>query len=325
MKRRDLVQSLLSAEPQAPPPAATVSKPRVPSGAVRAMGLELARLGDEAKQAAQLREQLAAGDAVVDLDPTLLEASFVSDRLARNDDADYRKLVESIRESGQQVPILVRPHPKTSGRYQIAFGHRRRDAAAELGIAVRAIVRSLTDQELVVAQGKENAERRDLSFIERAMFAAAMERRGFSRAVINASLGVLTSETTRLLAVATSVPGELVAAIGPAPKIGRPRWMELVQLLGQQGALDEARGIAARPSFTGASSDRRFEMIYAALKDAGQRGNVYEFRNPDGAVVIKAERFARVLRLTVDERLSPGVGERLLDLLPGVVCERKLE
>lgn len=325
MKRRDLVQSLLSAEPQTPLAAATASKPRVPSGAVRAMGLELARLGDEAQQATRLREQIAAGDAVIDLDPALLERSFVSDRLARNDDADYRKLVDSMRESGQQVPILARPHPQAPGQYQIAFGHRRRDAAAELGIAVRAIVRPLSDQELVVAQGKENAERRDLSFVERAMFAAAMERRGFSRAVINASLGVLTSETTRLLAVAASVPGELVAAIGPAPKIGRPRWMELVQLLARQGALDEARDIAARPSFAGVSSDRRFEMIYAALKDASQRDHVYEFRNRHGALVIKAERFSRVLRLTVDERLAPGVGERLLHLLPGVVREQETE
>ena len=46
---------------------------------------------------------------------------------------------------------------------------------------VRAVVRTLSDAELVIAQGKENNERRDLSFIERALFAAHLEHRKFER------------------------------------------------------------------------------------------------------------------------------------------------
>src|SRR3954468_9686827 len=110
MKRRDLVQSLLAAERQ-PEELPVAARARVASGAVRAMGLELARLTDEAKEATSLREQIASGVSVVDLDPPLVEPSFMADRLARNSDADYRKLVDSIRTAGQQVPILVRPHP----------------------------------------------------------------------------------------------------------------------------------------------------------------------------------------------------------------------
>ena len=155
VKRRDLVQNLLAAEPQPFDQAAIDAKARVPSGAVRAIGLELSRLGNAAHEASRLREQLHTGNAVLDLDPSLVSSSFVSDRLSRNEDPDYRKLVESIRESGQQVPILVRPHPEQRDGFQVAFGHRRRDAARELGIAVRAIVRPLSDQELIVAQGKE--------------------------------------------------------------------------------------------------------------------------------------------------------------------------
>ena len=232
MRRRELVQSLLAADPQSSEPAAApASGTRIASGAVRAMGLELARLTDEAKEAASLREQIKSGTSVIDLDPALVEASFMADRLARDLDADYRKLVDSIRNAGQQVPILVRPHPDKPAAYQIAFGHRRRNAALELGVTVKAIVRQLSDQELVVAQGKENAERRNLSFIERALFAAALEQKGFNRATVNAALGVQTSEMTRLLAVAGSVPADIIATIGPAPKAGRPRWMELAKLL----------------------------------------------------------------------------------------------
>ncbi len=89
-------------------------------------------------------------------------------------------LVEAIREQGQQVPILVRPHPDRPGRYQVAFGHRRLRAVAEIGIPVRAVVRDLTDEQLVVAQGQENNERRDLSYIEKARFAQKLQLRFFA-------------------------------------------------------------------------------------------------------------------------------------------------
>lgn len=319
MKRRDLVQNLLAAEPQPLDQAAIDAKARVPSGAVRAIGLELSRLGNAAHEASRLREQLHTGNVVLDLDPSLVSSSFVSDRLSRNEDPDYRKLVESIRESGQQVPILVRPHPEQRDGFQVAFGHRRRDAARELGIAVRAIVRPLSDQELIVAQGKENAERRNLSFIERAMFAAAMENRGFQRAVINASLGVLTSETTRLLAVAAAIPADIAAAIGSAPKAGRPRWLELSRLLSRDNSADAAHEVIAGGLFRSASSDRRFEMLLLALKDGKPQTKSLEFKGRDGAVVARAEQSSRMLRVTIDERTSPGLSQQVLDLLSSII------
>src|ERR1700733_12157335 len=98
----------------------------------------------------------------------MLEPSFVSDRLMPIDDPQYRQLVELILKDGQALPILVRPHPVRAGIYQIAYGHRRSHAARELAVKVRAIIQTLSDTEFVIAQGKENAERRNLSFIERA-------------------------------------------------------------------------------------------------------------------------------------------------------------
>ena len=118
-----------------------------------------------------------------------------------------RRLVESIRgDRPAGADPGAADTPRGRERYQVAYGHRRREAAAELGVAVKAIVRAMSDTELVVAQGKENAERRNLSFIERALFAAHLESRGFDRATLNAALGVHTAEMTRLLAVAAAVP-----------------------------------------------------------------------------------------------------------------------
>jgi ParB family chromosome partitioning protein len=319
MKRRDVVRALLTPDPLMPDqtdPAAP--PPRVASHAVRAIGLEIGRLAEEAEDAAALRRQIETGSTVVELDPALVDPSFATDRLAPTEDTDYRRLVESIRTSGQLAPILVRPHPERPGRFQVAYGHRRLAAAAELRIAVRAVVRPLSDAELVVAQGKENAERRNLSFIERAWFAATLAAAGFDRATLNAALSVHTAETTRLLAVAAAVPAALIRAIGPAPKAGRPRWMELAALLDEAppAALD---ALLADPAFRRLSSDRRFEQVLTTLRAATATPEGEAICDEDGHPVIRVERAARQLRLVVDLRRAPGLDALLLDSLPDLL------
>jgi len=104
----------------------------------------------------------------------------------------------------------------------------------ELGRPVRAVIRNLSDDELVVAQGKENGEREDLSFIERARYGTLLEDRNFKRDTIMAALSVDKTELSRLISVYRAIPTELIDAIGPAPKVGRRRWMELVDCLGDR-------------------------------------------------------------------------------------------
>ena len=76
MKRRDMLNTVFSPDPQ-PAPKPLVDGARVPSGALRAMGLEIGRLTNEARQANDLRAQLEGAEAVRDLDPMLLESSFM--------------------------------------------------------------------------------------------------------------------------------------------------------------------------------------------------------------------------------------------------------
>jgi ParB family chromosome partitioning protein len=317
MKRRDVVQALLTPEPTEPGDA--IEQPaRVSSGAVRAMGLEIDRLADSARAADALRQQIESGAVVVDLAPDLIDPSFVSDRLARGVDPDYRRLVESFRESGQQVPILVRPHPETEGRYQIAYGHRRRDAAAELGVTIRAIVRPLTDAELVIAQGKENGERRNLSFIERALFAAGLQRRGFDRPTLHSALGVQSAEMTRLLSVAAAIPEDIARQIGPAPKAGRFRWLELARDLSRPGIAETVAGLLTQPSMQALPSDKKFAAVIEAVRadappepSGGQ--NLVDAR---GVIVGRIDRSADSVRITLFEREAPGLGALVTRDLP---------
>jgi ParB/RepB/Spo0J family partition protein len=48
-------------------------------------------------------------------------------------DATFRKLVRNIERTGLYEPIVVRPHPKEKGRFQIINGHHRVKALERLG------------------------------------------------------------------------------------------------------------------------------------------------------------------------------------------------
>jgi ParB family chromosome partitioning protein len=95
---------------------------------------------------------------VVEIDAALIEPSPFADRLSagETDDPDFAALKDSIAAHGQQVPVLLRPHADADkaarGLYQAAYGHRRVQAARALGRPVRAVVRTLDDAALALAQ-----------------------------------------------------------------------------------------------------------------------------------------------------------------------------
>ncbi len=242
-------------------------KPRAASGAIKAMGLSLGGISREIEDARRLKESFEGSERVVELDPALVLSSFIEDRLSHDSGSDesFEELVESIRQNGQQVPILVRPHPEKQGYFQTAYGHRRLRAAARIAKPVQAIVRNLTDVQLVLAQGKENTERRDLSFIERAFFARNLVERGFERGLVQDALSLDKAEMTRFLQVAAAVPVPVVRAIGPAPKIGRPRWVRFAELLKSDSACQSALDEIELDVFKAADSSSRFNRVFERL------------------------------------------------------------
>jgi ParB family transcriptional regulator, chromosome partitioning protein len=314
-RKIDLLTPLNSESEETPPP----NPERTGTGAVRLFGRSLDSLAREVANADELRAQLAGGTQVVELETAIIERAPVVDRLTQTEDDAFIALVKSIEAHGQQVPILVRPHPENPERYQVAYGHRRLAAAHSLGRKVRAVIRPLSDIELVIAQGKENTERRDLSYIERALFALNLEDAGYDRPTIIAALSVDKTEVARLLGVARSIPKDLIHAIGPAPKAGRPRWMELTELLKGKGAI--VKRVLAEPGFLQADTDARFSKLFAALSSPNSKSNAATWLDPQGRPVVKIERGTTKTQLTVDEKLAPNFGsyleERLGELYAG--------
>ncbi len=309
MSRRNVISSLIKEQLAAAnsgdqSPASAPVSPRVTAGPVRTMGLTLDRLELERKS---LEDALAAGGAIVEIAPEMIEGSFAADRFAEAADPAFEALKQSIAEQGQEVPILIRPLPGQPGRYQAAYGHRRLRACRQIGRKVKALIRPLTDAELVVAQGLENAARVDLSFIEKAVFAHGLEARGFDRSTIMAALATDKTELSKMISAASALPEQIVRAIGPAPKAGRRRWLQLAERLAAKGSLARVQALAADPAFAGLDTDLRFTMaLDAALASPAEKAlksaHRMAVKGAFGAPVAQVEETETRLSVTIDRR-----------------------
>ena len=286
-------------------------------GAIGAVTRSLEHLKSQVGEAKQIQSQLASGQTIVELDPSTIDSSFIADRLPGSL-SDHAALVDSIREHGQQIPILVRPSRDVPGRYQIAYGHRRLRALTELGRKVRAVVKDLSDAELVVAQGQENSARTDLSFIERALFAARLEEGGFERETIMAALTVDKTGLSRLISAAVKIPKDIIEAVGPAPRAGRDRWLELAERLQENRAGDISRKVIESSEFQAASSDERFLVLLAALAPKKSKPEARSWTGDDGKRVASIRQDERTFTLIVDKKTAPEFGDFLLEQLPDI-------
>ena len=174
--------------------------------------------------------------SVWELDPWSIEDTRLTDRL---DPSDIEDLRDAIEANGQTVPILVRRHPSKEDRYLLVYGRRRLEAIrqSEKVAKVRALVAQLDDTEATRAQISENMARRDLTFIEKALFARELVESGFgTQSQVAEVLTVTKSAVSMALTIVDTVTPDLARAIGPATGIGRPRWEDLAKGIEATGA-----------------------------------------------------------------------------------------
>ncbi|RMC30792.1 plasmid partitioning protein RepB [Paracoccus alkanivorans] len=242
MARKDLLKGLMTegasaAREDSPAP------PRYSRGAIGAVSRSIADLKSR---------------ALIEVPADMIDDAGIKDRLD-DDPEGIEALKQSMAEYGQQVPVLLRHSPNYEGRYEVVFGRRRVRALRELQMPVKAMLRQLNDRELIVAQGQENTARKDLSFIEKANFAAQMTRVGYERKVICDALSIDKTVISRMLSVTDAIPEEVIRAIGAAPGAGRDRWLALAEKA--KGRDADALIEAAK----GPDSDARFVAVLASL------------------------------------------------------------
>ncbi len=209
-----------------------------------------------------------SSNAVREIAVEMIEEDGPKDRLAITD-TDVASLARSIREHGQQVPIMVRPIADNPGRYRIVYGRRRLRALRALGQPARALVRTLSDQEAILAQGQENSQRLDPSFIEKALFAAELIDTGYEQTVILDALAIDKPMLSRMTKVARAVPAPVIRAIGSAHGVGRRRWEALADQVRDRG-LDLERMLTTLDLELVHSSDDRFTRLCDAATRQGK-------------------------------------------------------
>lgn len=200
-------------------------------------------------------------NAVQEIDPDLIDDAGYEDRLGVDETADAR-LRENIQVYGQQVPVLLRPHPEAKGRYEIVYGRRRLRALRALGLYIKALVRQLDDHALVIAQGQENNARQDLTFIERAAFAAQLEEAGYDRPTIASALSTDEPMVSRFLKIGRTFDLPLLRQIGSAPGVGRDRWMVLAQAFAQPEIPGRLARLLEQPDVLALDSNGRFDAVF---------------------------------------------------------------
>jgi len=252
-----------------------------------------------------------ASNAVREISVDVIEENGPKDRLNFTD-ADVVALAESIKAHGQQVPIMVRPIADKPGHYKIVYGRRRLRALRSLGIPAKALVRSLSDEEAILAQGQENTQRLDPSFIEKALFAAELATSGYKQVIILDALAVDKPMLSRMTKVARSIPKSVIEQIGSAHGIGRRRWEELADQSRNEG-VDLEQITAALQLDAAKNSDDRFSMISDAItqalkpKAAGKQAPspTISIKLSDGTALAEVKETSRALTFKLSKSDAP--------------------
>ena len=214
------------------------------------------------------------------------------------------ELAASIKQRGVLQPILLRPDPDASDRYQIVAGERRWRAAQRAGLEmIPAVVRDMDELQLLEVGIIENVQRSDLNPIEEAeAYGALMKRFGRTQEDLAESVGksrAHVANTIRLLKLNETAREHL--------RHGR---ISAGHARAALGADDPAPVIAA--AVTKSLSVREVEALVKRLKDGGTLEAVatkVETFGKDVDTEALETDLARVLGLNVDIRQKAKGGE----------------
>ncbi len=132
------------------------------------LGRGLAALIGEDTLVDPVAQKSNSNNAYQELPIELIKSNSLNPRKSFSD-ADLQDLAKSIHERGVLQPIVVRPD-NASGKYQIVAGERRWRAAQLAGLhEIPALVRELSDPEVLEIAIIENVQRSDLNPVEEAM------------------------------------------------------------------------------------------------------------------------------------------------------------
>ena len=198
------------------------------------------------------------------------------------------ELAQSIKENGVIQPIIVRQSPVIG--YEILAGERRYRASLLAGLtSIPAVVKQLSDQEMMIQSIIENLQRENLNPIEEARAYEALVDKGFTHAEIADKMGKsrpYISNSIRLL----SLPEQILSEVENG-KLSQAHARSLVGLTKEQQDYFLQRIIEEDISV------RKLEAILTEKKQKKQQKNDYFIQNEE-------EQLKKLLGLDIEIKLS---------------------
>ena len=198
------------------------------------------------------------------------------------------ELAQSIKENGVIQPIIVRQSPVIG--YEILAGERRYRASLLAGLRyIPAVVKQLSDQEMMIQSIIENLQRENLNPIEEARAYESLVEKGFTHAEIADKMGKsrpYISNSIRLL----SLPDAILSEVENG-KLSQAHARSLVGLNKEQQDYFFQRIIEEDISV------RKLEALLTEKKQKKLQKNDYFIQNEE-------EQLKKILGLDVEIKLS---------------------
>ena len=204
------------------------------------------------------------------------------------DGEKLHELAQSIKENGVIQPIIVRQSPVIG--YEILAGERRYRASLLAGLkSIPAVVKQLSDQEMMIQSIIENLQRENLNPIEEARAYESLVEKGFTHAEIADKMGKsrpYISNSIRLL----SLPDAILSEVENG-KLSQAHARSLVGLNKEQQDYFFQRIIEEDISV------RKLEALLTEKKQKKLQKNDYFIQNEE-------EQLKKILGLDVEIKLS---------------------
>lgn len=235
-------------------------------------------------------------------------------------------LIDSIAKDGQQEPALAR---KLTGQpdadYEIIYGMRRRFACEFLNTKLRLRVVDVDDAQAAVFMHIENADRQDITPMERAIsFQAQMEAKLFAtQDALADAVGLSKAQIAKMLKAAQLVRhgsiGGLFAEYSAVPVEQAYKLSTLLERPGAKDIIVQAAQNLARKKETGRTPAETLRVLITSLDrsrkfeplqkyfNLGTSKRVTVTRNPKGKITIAFPEGS--LQVATKEEILAAVGQ----------------
>ncbi|MCY1301601.1 plasmid partitioning protein RepB [compost metagenome] len=156
-----------------------------------------------------------------------------------------------------------------------------------------------------------------------------MDDAGIKARNIYAALSIADAELARMRSVYRAVPADVIEAIGRAPKVGRPRWIEFAKTIeSDPGSLAVVRRVLTDATDGVLVSDQRFQLAFEAIKPSDKpRDDSKELSDSAGKKLGAWKMSPKELRISADGPLGlefvKFVGKELPTLIERFSRERE--